>query len=271
MKNKYIIIAITGLAISVSSCRKGCTDPAAENYDARAKKSDNSCEYVEPADTTSSVNLVITHLSGSQTFAMNTDYVDGFGNDYQFTRAQMYLSSPKYMDENMNLISAPMEYALVSPSQTTYAFGTVPGDAHIHMMDIAVGVDSVANASDPGTYGADSPLAYQSPSVHWNWNSGYIFIAIEGVVDIDGNGTYDAGETFLCHVGLNSMLAVNSGLLAHFNSVPGQTHNIELDIDWSGLLTGIDLSVDNSTHTMDNMPLATTVSNNAANVITIHQ
>lgn len=270
MKIYIIILTAVGFALSVSSCRKGCTDPTADNYDASAKKSDESCTYPEVLPTTADVKLAITHMVGTESFAMNTDFTDDHGNKYQFTRAHMYLSSPTYMDDNMNMISAPSEYAIVSPSVASYDFGTVPADAHIHMMNISVGVDSVANASDPGTYATGHPLSYQSPATHWNWNSGYIFIILEGVVDIDGNGTFDTGETFALHVGTNNMLAVNNGLMAHFNAVGGQTHNIALDLDWGGLLTGIDLSIDNSTHTMDNMPLATTISTNAETVLSIH-
>lgn len=270
MKNNIIILAIAGIALSVSSCRKGCTDPLAENYEARAKKEDNSCTYPDPLPTTSNVILQMNYMVGNESFAMNTDYIDDYGNKYQFTLARLYLSSPEYMDDNMNLISSPNAYALVETDTNRFDFGTVPADVHVHMMNIAVGVDSVANASDPGTYSAGNPLAYQSPSMHWNWNSGYIFIMLEGVVDIDGNGTYDAGETFLMHVGTNTLLAENTGLMAHFNAVGGQTHTIELDLDWGALLTGIDLSIDNSTHTMGNMPLATAVATNAASVLSIH-
>lgn len=270
MKNNIIILAAAGIALSMSSCRKGCTDPLAENYEARAKKNDNSCTYAAPLPTTTDVKLAFTHMVGNESFAINTDFIDDHGNKYQFTLARLYLSSPVYLDDNMNVLSSPKEYALVSSDTLSCDFGTVPADSHVHMMNLAIGVDSVANASDPGTYSAGNPLAYQSPSMHWNWNSGYIFIMLEGVVDIDGNGTYDTGENFVMHVGTNNLLAENTGLMAHFNAVGGQTHNIELDIDWGAFFTGVDLSVDNSTHTMDNMPLANTVSNNAASVISIH-
>ncbi len=270
MKNKYIIIALAGIALSVSSCKKGCTDPAAENYDATAKKNNNTCTYADPSEKTSEINLVYNHMAENSTFAFNTDYIDDFGNKYQFTRAQLYLSSPVFMDDNMNVLSAPSSYALVSPDSVKSSFAVIDGEQHVHMMNISIGVDSVANATDPATYGSTHPLAYQTPSMHWNWNSGYIFIALEGVVDIDGNGTFDTGETFVMHVGMNSLRADNTGLMAHFNSVSGLAHNIELDINWTGLLAGIDLSIDNSTHTMDNMMLASRVSNNAKSILSIH-
>lgn len=270
IKNKKYIVAV-GAAILLmgSSCRKGCTDPNALNYDDRAKKMDDSCEYEEePAEA--SINLNFYHMLGSQSFAFNQDFNDDFGNMCEFTRAEMYLSNPVYKDDQGVQLAAPAEYMLISPDEGTYSIGTLPANTHVHTMDLFVGIDTTANASDPAGYSSSHALAYQSPSMHWNWNSGYIFIAIEGHVDIDGNGSYDAGEDFIMHVGMNSMRRTVTGLLAHFNTVEGQTHNIELDIDWAELVAGIDLSVDNSSHTMDNMPLATAVADNSANAVVMH-
>ncbi len=44
-KYKTILI-LASISISFGSCRKGCTDPAATNYDEKAKKENNSCEYI---------------------------------------------------------------------------------------------------------------------------------------------------------------------------------------------------------------------------------
>lgn len=270
IKNKkYIILFGAAVALLSTSCRKGCTDPSATNYDDRAKKEDNSCEYpADPEDA--SINLKFYHMLGSSTFAFNQDFTDDSGNMCTFTRAQMYISNPVYLDDAGDTLAAPAEYILISPDQTTYSIGTLSADTHVHTMNLLIGVDTAANNDDPAGYATGHALAYQTPSMHWNWNSGYIFIAIEGHVDIDGSGTYDSGEDFVMHVGMNSMARTVSGLMAHFNTVEGQTHNIELEIDWAELVAGIDLSTDNSTHTMDNMSLAMIVANNAVNAIVMH-
>lgn len=272
MKTNYkiLLVAMVGtMALFQTSCRKGCTDPLAENYDDRAKKEDNSCTYATETPK-STLQLKVSHMLGAQTFAFNQDFTDDFGNKCTFTRAEMYLSNIKFVDDSMNEIPFDASYFLINPAETVYSAGELDGNVHVHMMDVVIGVDSVANASDPAGYASGHALAYQTPSMHWNWNSGYIFIAIEGKVDIDGSNTYDAGEDFIMHVGMNSMRRTITGLMAHFNTVEGQTHNIEINVDWKALVSGIDLSVDNSSHTMDNMPLATSVANNAVNAITMH-
>jgi len=136
MRNNLIILALTGVALTVSSCRKGCTDPVAENYDARAKKNDNTCTYIDPLPTTSNVILEMTYMVGNESFALNTDFIDDYGNKYQFTLARFYVSSPEYLDDNMNPISSPSVYALVETDTNRFDFGTVPADVHVHMMNI---------------------------------------------------------------------------------------------------------------------------------------
>ncbi|MCB9189883.1 MAG: hypothetical protein H6599_11460 [Flavobacteriales bacterium] len=273
MKNKnkkYIVMLGAAMALFSTSCRKGCTDPNALNYDDRAKKEDNSCEYEsEPEDA--DINLKFYHMLGTSTFAFNQDFTDDFGNMCTFTRAQMYISNPVYVDDSGDTLAAPAEYILISPDETTYSIGTLAANTHVHTMSLLIGVDTAANNDDPAGYPSGHALAYQTPAMHWNWNSGYIFIAIEGHVDTSGNGIYDAGEDFVMHVGMNSMARNVQDLIVEFNAVEGMTHNISLDIDWAELIAGINLKTDNSSHTMDNMPLAAAVANNGPNAITIHQ
>ena len=49
MKKTNLLLAVVAVtALGLSSCKKGCTDPAATNYDADAKKDDGSCTLPEP-------------------------------------------------------------------------------------------------------------------------------------------------------------------------------------------------------------------------------
>lgn len=42
------MIMVASLALGTTSCKKGCTDPTAINYDEKAKKDDGSCQAAEP-------------------------------------------------------------------------------------------------------------------------------------------------------------------------------------------------------------------------------
>ena len=269
---KLNILTISTLILLIgNSCRKGCTDPAASNFDERAKRDNNSCTYDTSSSDRSNISLMLHHKYDSQNFALNTDFVDDSGNTIQFTRAEFYLSNPVYMDDNMTTIDSPSAYALISLDDSNIDFGTVIGDTHVHMMNFLFGIDSTTNHADPAVNAVDwSDLDYQTPSTHWSWNNGYIFLMLEGNVDIDNNGSYDAGEDFIFHIGTDALSKRTNNIMSHFNSVSGMSHTIHLDIDWAAFIDGIDLSVDNSTHTGNNMPLATIVSDNSADVITIH-
>lgn len=251
MKTFKTLIALTIVgATLVSSCKKkGCTDHHATNYDAKAKKDDGSCTY-PAAEEETDFRIMFHHKSGSQALALNTTYVDDFGNDYQFTRTQMYICNPRFFDDNSNLMGDHYHnvYALISHDVETYNFGHVPV-GHINSMQFTVGVDSLTNHMDPSTYAAGHPLANQSPTTHWNWNTGYVFVILEGKVDMDGNGSYDTGETFVLHVGLDANRS-NVVLNTHFNAVANIASTVHLNLDWAKLLTNIDLSVDNMTHSM---------------------
>ena len=266
-----LILTIAGVTFVTSCKKKGCTDHHAQNYDAKAKTDDGSCTYAPVAETETDFKLMFYHMSGTQAFALNTTYVDDFGNDYQFTRAQLYLSNPSFFDDNGNELGDHDHptYALVNHDVETYDFGHVPV-GHIHSMEFLVGIDSVTNHSDPSSYAAGHPLANQSPTTHWTWNAGYIFIMLEGVVDMNDNGTFDAGETFLFHIGLDSY-KVNVPLMAHFNAEAGMASTVHLNLDWSKFLSSIDLSIDNSTHTMGaGASLAGRVKSNVTSAFSLH-
>lgn len=58
---KKLFFAVSAMTVLLVSCKKeGCTDPNALNYNAEAKKDDNSCTY---AATTKSITLGLTGLS----------------------------------------------------------------------------------------------------------------------------------------------------------------------------------------------------------------
>ena len=178
----------------------------------------------------------------------------------------------RFRDNFNGLISST--YALISSTNTIYNFGYAPTDLS-NTMDVIIGIDSIVNHIDPASYPSISPLAYQSPSMHWqmgtdpqNWS--YLFIVLEGQVDIDGNGTFDSGETFVYHIGGDDFRAEINAI--NWNPPINQlaTYTIEIDVNWANFVNNIDMSTDLFTHTMDNIPLASTISSNAATVISAH-
>jgi len=69
-------------------------------------------------------------------------------------------------------------------------------------LSMVLGVDASLNHDDPSAFPNDSPLnIVNSGSMHWGWNTGYIFISVEGKADTlnDGNDNFDL--SFSYHIG----------------------------------------------------------------------
>ncbi len=255
----HVSLAFLGLTLatfSFTGCKKeGCTDPAAITYDPDAVESNaKDCEY--PI-----LSLDINFVAGNQDFALDQVF-DVNGVATSFTTAQFYLSEVG-VGENDNF-EVPGTYLLVKPNQPPYEVGEVTA-GHKHMLRFGVGVDTTVNFLDPTNYEQGHPLAPQSPSMHWNWNSGYIFIRLEGQIDANADGTPET--LFECHVG--GKMQYSPLVLEVHHEANSVDSRIPVKVDVAKFFDGIDLTTDNITHTMDNMPLAMAIVNNLDKVFSV--
>lgn len=144
-----------------------------------------------------------------------------------------------------------------------FMLGQVPvGEYQTIKFDI--GMDSARNHGDPTIYPFGHPLALSSQAMHWSWNSGYIFMKVDGQADTTAAQT-GIDVTFAYHIGgmnFRREVSVPIDLEVDINTQLVQAH---IDFQLSTLLTGLDIMGGNDliTHTMGNLPLANTVINNA--------
>ena len=265
MKNSILFILL--IVFTFISCRKkGCTDPIANNYELDAVVDNGICLY----DTTSLL-INIIHVFENQSFSFDSIYQDNFGNKIQFTRASFYLGNPKYKNTNGNVVDSSNNYILINPAVLTYNLGSINPGAY-QKLDFLMGVDASTNHLDPASYTSDNALSYQSPSMHWQMGSSpqdwsYLFIVLEGLVDKNGNNLFDSGENFVFHVGNDGLTTGINDLNVNLLTNEGKNGILDLEVVWSRFFDGIDLSINNFTHTTDNPTLAATLSNNGLNVI----
>lgn len=181
--------------------------------------------------------------------------------------AQIRFDVANYYVSNIRLVpisGADVAYdtvLLISAANAGQPFtlGELPiGDYQTIKFDI--GIDSARNHSDPSTYLPNHPLYPQSPSMHWSWNSGYIFLRIEGQIDTTTALT-GATVDYEYHIGTDNFLKEVS--IPIVLTVDANTQSISANIDLllGTVINGLDLktATDVSTHTMDNMPLANTL------------
>ena len=266
----YIYFAIILLAqILTFSCRKlGCTDSNAINYDSYAKKSDNSCEYT--LDTTFSIKF--SHFFGDDIFSFDSTYIDDYGNKIQFSRANFYLGKFHFKDSTKEIVDNSDKYLLISATETDYDYGTI-NSTNIYYIDFILGVDSITNHLDPASYESANDLSYQTPSMHWqmglspsDWS--YLFIVLEGKVDINNNQNFESGENFIFHIGGDDFSLIKNNLQCNIVKTSSSSVELNLKANWDILIKEINLSIDNFTHTSDNFSLATKVIENSEQFIT---
>lgn len=264
-KINLILIALAGLfALTTSACdNKGCTDPYAIDYDMDATK-DGECTYPN-------MTLMLKQKVGDQDLTLDEVYnINGY--DVKVTLSQFYMSGFRYEDMDGSSYAAEKDgepvYILATPETQMYDLGTMRA-GHLHMLRFDVGVDSATNNQDEigfAQWPNGHPLGPQAPSMVWSWQTGYIFLKIEGSADLDGNGTYE--ENLVYHVGLNELL-MNISLMAH-TDIDEADEQVMVTYDVAKALDGIDFSDEDSriTHTMGSPEIRALAEKVAQNVET---
>lgn len=220
----------------------------------------------EPTDLTLRVDAIAdgSAFQAGQPFGVN-------GTTGSLDIAQMYLSGITLLHEDgreiMIMADAPItvraqdenqtelqhtvqeRYVLVDADagDTRVALGEVPSGRYTGLRFL-LGVDGLDNRIAPEDAPADHPLAPQTQSMHWNWNAGYVFLRLDGLLDIDGDGTVDpstgtprddASGQWRLHVG-GAANAQTVTLNQTFELDGGEAQDLRLEVDLNGLVQGLD-------------------------------
>jgi len=140
-------------------------------------------------------------------------------------------------------------YVLVDADagETVTTLGEVPA-GHYTGVRFLLGVDGLDNRIAPEDLPAGHPLAPSTPSMHWNWNAGFVFLMLDGLLDIDGDGAVDASTgtprdpasgQWRLHVGVTSN-AQTVTLNTPFDLDGGAMQDLHIQVDLARLVQGID-------------------------------
>ena len=174
------------------------------------------------------------------------------GTTVQLETARFYVGGIE-LQSRSGITSFEDLYLLVKAEETEYEVGNIEL-ADYTGVKFFVGIDPEANSqaeSDFTTRSSADPLGIQDPSMHWNWNSGYKFIRIDGQTDTDGDGVVDTPLAF--HIGTDGLL---SSMEFATPSLQEGSNTLDFQLDLNRLYEDIDLTVDWDTHTGNNFPLA---------------
>jgi len=180
------------------------------------------------------------HRIGAQPLALDTTvFTLPDGRKALLTRAEFYIAEITLNKPDGVKLPLDNFYLLVNaddPDQT-YSAGNQNLDA-IAGLTLHLGVDAAHNHLDPSAYPAGHPLANQNPTMHWGWTAGYRFMAIEGMLDQNGDNIpetifqyHNLGDSLYEAVDLTGTSASGNGVLF-----------VDLKLDYARLFDKLDMS-----------------------------
>ncbi|OUJ72418.1 MbnP family protein [Hymenobacter crusticola] len=131
-----------------------------------------------PADSVGGVDIEFDNVVGNSPLALNTgNYTTAAGDQFTVTTFNYYISNIRLTKADGTAYVQPDSYYLVSQADDA--------SKHLSLKDVPVGdytgitftigVDSTRNVS-----GAQTGALDPSNNMFWTWNSGYIFMKLEG-------------------------------------------------------------------------------------------
>jgi hypothetical protein len=172
--NKRIFMSLAmALTLVATSCKKD-------------KDKDNDNEVLA-----GNVNIEFEHVINEVPISLNENYILG-SDTISFSTFKYYVSNVQFITSDGSVWSEPNSYHLIDLSNENSALlniADVPKGDYTGMR-LMIGVDSTRNVS-----GAQDGALSVANSMFWSWNSGYIFIKMEGLHSsaMDGAFTYHIG------------------------------------------------------------------------------
>ncbi len=168
MKFKSLLVVAVA-ALALAACTKDET---------------NTPDPFNPNVSYGKFRLELDHAFNGTAFQLNTDYTTGTGDTISISLLKYYVSNIQLQKADGSWWSATPNYYLVDASSSASALlqiDSVP-IAEYKAIRYMIGVDSMRNFS-----GAQTGALAPSNGMFWSWNSGYIFLKLEGSSPQAGN------------------------------------------------------------------------------------
>lgn len=106
-------------------------------------------------------------------------YLNSQKETFSVTRLDWLATDFVLVTEKGESWSFPNQTAFVPTRGTSFALPDLPAEKFTSL-SFRIGPDEKTNHSDPALYSANHPLNPNVNKLHWDWQGGYIFLAIEG-------------------------------------------------------------------------------------------
>lgn len=147
------------------------------------------------------------------------------GETVSFTRWSLLLSGFALEREDGRWLELENQYAWLDAGSRRFAVSLteIPAEK-FRAIRFSIGPDAIANASGPGKFGPQHPLNPQLNGLHWSWQGGYIFLALEGLyrsagADLPGFAYHFARDANRLCISLTAPLDLrhNAGMTVDFD------------------------------------------------------
>jgi hypothetical protein len=222
-----------------------------------------SCKKEETSTKTSqNLSFHIHTMAGAAEINDADVFTTSTGRKITFSDLRYYISNIVLIKEDGTEYPISNKVLLAGIEKEEHALGEVPVGKY-KGFKFLLGLDSATNHSDPSTYAAGNPLAMQTPSIHWDWNSGYIFFKAEGQVDTSAAGNLAPNHDYFFHIGMDMLARQIDFSTSAFEVKADGEKFVHMNFDFLTVIQNVDLTTETMTHTMGpGMPLATKIANN---------
>jgi hypothetical protein len=145
------------------------------------------------------ITLKFKPVFNGQPLSLHEWYGPTAANDsLSFTRISFLMYNIVLEKDNGDVVALPDTVALLRLGDNRETLGfikNVPKGTYSGL-SFTIGLDSARNFGDPGQYGPQHPLNPIVNQLFWDWNGGYVFMAVEGRFSTE----MPTGNTFTFHM-----------------------------------------------------------------------
>lgn len=194
------------------------------------------------------VQVMVDMYYDNQVLDFNTEYITEDGYRIKFSKVNFILTAFKNGEHQL------FPAAVYKFEDDQHLVWKGEGDySKFNQLNGTLGVIESENHKDPSARPLDDPLNIMNAGdMHWGWNPGYIFLAIEGRADTTQNQSGTFNHILTYHVGLNDFTRPLSFESIDWVKKSDLLHEFRFSIDLSVLFNGenkVDVKTERSSHT----------------------
>lgn len=152
-------------------------------------------------DATGTLILEFEHKFGDNALQFGTNYTNAAGETMTFDLFKYFISNVELVREDNSVYAVPREksYFLIDHSNINTLEARIP-DVPVgsyKAVRFIIGVDSLTNSKEADLRTGVLDVSGAAQGMYWSWNSGYIFVKVEGTSPQSTN----ENKRFRYHIG----------------------------------------------------------------------